>query len=454
MEHHVGEGCVREMIVDENHQYIAPLGFWRETVWNTTHARKLQEPGMAPILLQPPLKKYQELYPIPVALLEDVQQEDFWQTITRFKGGMHEMRSLTIGTHVTLNDAGDDVKWDELHHDIQTHLQKIEQLMTLNPAQRDLVTAGSRFLESAKAGRSFFDQVGEELSETQAILDELQKFPKDYENRLEQGDQTIITRWNNFFDQIERTLENVTQAHLEKADALLKWERTQIESLDDDHRFYKTQRNDLSIFNRGTERFLLDLRAQLEVFGRVSGSIIDARLESISEAFRDLELSRLRLWAPQEPPIDMEQIFEEEMIRAMDDLITNSQFKEAEEKYEQITTGFPALSTWTHARATILYNLPEMTPKRSINEKLRSLAEARDEIVYLRDGPHYMRGVPTWWLETFMEWLEKLDLAVMAYRRQRSPSRGPNRERRRSSSPPPDQRIYRTRGLIPRVYSP
>lgn len=440
MEQHIGEGVMKEMIQS------APLGFWRTVGWNTTMDSKNSE---MPVLLHPPLENHVFVFPIPVSLIEDIYQEDFWQTITSFRSGIHEMKPCPVGTRIEFDAAGVPDSWVDYYPDGGEHLQNINQLMSLDPTQRDVVASGKQFLKSAVAGARYFDEVGEEATATEAILNELSKLPKGYDKLLEQGQQNIIIQWKNFFSQIEETLRKVSAAHLKKTEALLAFENAQSKFDNGGPREFHDQRTDLSYFNRETRAFVLRIKNELKIFGRVSGSDIDREEKVIFKVLRELELSRLRIWDPTKPPLDPEQRLEEEHIKAMDAHVKNGEYKEVIELYEALMNSevFPGLSVYTHSRAVILYNLPRTAPDRSFDERIKALGEARKALGFLKFNSECVGGA-TWWVGIFDGWLDRIDEGIMTFNRAKSPVRGENRERGRSASPSTRLPGYRDRSPI------
>lgn len=157
MEINTGDGILETMRNTAVTNSIAPLGFWRKPAWINTRMGASLKAAPAQILLTPPLSRSLEIFPVLISLMEDVHQQGFWDTIAVFKGKIHQTRAFPVGARIKLNANGNRTGlFERFGSDLQLRVTAIEELLKLNPAQRQALSFGNRFLQSAKAGQRYW----------------------------------------------------------------------------------------------------------------------------------------------------------------------------------------------------------------------------------------------------------------------------------------------------------
>ncbi|KAI9642585.1 hypothetical protein NHQ30_009390 [Ciborinia camelliae] len=259
-----------------------------------------------PVLIDPPIHKHSDFYPLGVRFYEDLQNQDFWDLIVRsFGGGIFQYRTLKEGTRVTYDpqpnapfairqrDRLDPTSHDPYQHEdvfFATSMLNINGQVTHTPEEKKLVAFGIKLTQSARSGRAFWETAE---AEKQSVLQIVEILTRDNTGGVRQDWGLMATAVKDVVD----LLVVASKIHERLVGLLLNRQRKEEEdnpgsikgSLED-----VTAKRGLLAWNMGTRAF------NREVLGRFRKNYPEGELESkLNVSYNLLEKCRALLFVPE-----------------------------------------------------------------------------------------------------------------------------------------------------------
>jgi len=277
------------------------IGYWLKITWPCIVDQGVRGPD-TPILQAPNPYNYEDMYPMPVSIFQDIQQEEFWDVGVRNYGHrLIYMKALTQGvriSYIITRDAGYNYSWtfsgshrikgEHLGTDHFTQvtgkINRLQSAMSLTGAERSALAFGQRFMNSSIIYEGFYNQSQEQTATINRVMSLFSVSP------LSTSTQYVL------FELIG-LIGAATSNHELMVTATVSQEGLdQIEFAD--------RRRNLLVWNRGTRIFIKELSKHIAL--RLPGF-------SVSKDILRLEQCRLFLFSPADASMtgspDAQEIF-------------------------------------------------------------------------------------------------------------------------------------------------
>ncbi|KAL2071981.1 hypothetical protein VTL71DRAFT_11324 [Oculimacula yallundae] len=268
---------------------IPPLGFFLARRYpDASEIDSMSSNGV--VLKNPGVRLVRELFPIPIAFYEDMQQEEFWSVAVRnFGHGLLHYRSKREGTRIDLSierttgnvRAGKYERFSALNHTypelnnrFMASVEALQIALTLTPEERGAMEFGRNLLIASRNEQSYWDNSAQQQAHAKAATAILASARNKPLTRAEQR-TTVLNLTQCMVEAISN--HQVQIAAVQSLEALNKVT-------------YPDRRSALKIWNRGTRVFLNDLK------GADQGNHIE-----ITALLLNLEIARMVLYDPTDP---------------------------------------------------------------------------------------------------------------------------------------------------------
>jgi hypothetical protein len=277
------------------------IGHWLKTTWPCIVDEDVRGPD-TPILTDPSPYDYEDMYPMPVSIFQDIQQEEFWDVGVRNYGHrLIYLKALAQGvrvSYIVTRNAGNEYGWTfkdgrrikgehprmgEFTH-LNGTIQRLQLAMSLTSDERSALAFGEGFMNSSTIYAGFYTQSQEQTAIIKRVMSLFLFSP-------------LSTNAQYVLFELIRLIEAATSNHELMITATVSQEgMDQINFVD--------RRRNLLVWNRGTRIFVKELTKHIAL--RLPGF-------SISKEILRLEKCRLFLISPADASIngspDAQEIF-------------------------------------------------------------------------------------------------------------------------------------------------